>query len=273
MAQAKSAGPRAVSTAEFGAAVVERSKEIPVLVDFWAAWCGPCRTIAPILDRLAVEYDGRAEIAKVDTDAEPEIATRFGVRSLPTLAVFRHGELAEAVVGAQPEGVLRELLNRHAETSSDGERAEAVAIARNGDVDSAIATLERLVAAEPARHAHLHALVDVLLDSGRTEAASARLSHLPVNIETDPEIVRRRARLDLLQAARDTAPEAAPAASAARSFLDGRTEAALESWLEQLRAPATRSRAQAALRAAFTVLGDREELAAKYRRRMAALLH
>jgi putative thioredoxin len=273
MAEAQAAMPVAVTTAEFDAAVVERSQARPVLVDFWAAWCGPCRMVAPILEKLAVAYEGRADVVKVDTDAEPEIATRYGVRSLPTLAVFRHGRLADAVIGAQPESVLRDLLDRHVETPSDRERVEALQRAAGGDVDGAVAVLERLVAAEPARTPHLLALVDVLLDAGRAEAATARLQHLPANLETDPEIVRRRARLDLVRAAHGTAQEAAGLADAARAFLDGRREDAFERWLELLRASATRGAAQAALRAAFALLGDHDELAVKYRRRMAALLH
>jgi putative thioredoxin len=273
MSDAPTAMPRPVTTADFQTAVLDRSRQVPVLVDFWAAWCGPCRMVAPILERLAGAYEGRAEIVKVDTDAEPEVAARYGVRSLPTLAVFRHGALADAVIGAQPEGVLRDLLNRHVETPSDLERAAAAERARGGDVDGAVAALGDLVEREPGRVAHRLALLDVLLEAGRVAEAEARVSHLPVSLETDPEIVRRRARLELLKAAQDAAPEAAARAQAARSFLAGETESAFEAWLDQLRQPATRSHAQAALRAAFTLLGDHDELAVRYRRRMAALLH
>jgi putative thioredoxin len=271
MQQTPTVQPRAVSAAEFDAAVLERSRVRPVLVDFWAAWCGPCRTLAPVLDRLAVAYAGHAEVVKVDTDAEAELAARYGVRSLPTLALFRDGRLVEAVVGAQPEGVLRDLLDRHVEQPSDRERVAALEQAREGDVAAAVATLDRLVAAEPTRTVHLHALIDVLLDAGRADDAAARMQHLPVNVDVSPEIGRRRSRLELVRTAH--AIEAGERGDAARAFLAGSREQALERWLELLRAPAQREPVQRDLRAAFALLGDQDELAARYRRRMAALLH
>lgn len=271
MQQTTTVHPRTVATAEFEAAVLARSQDRPVLVDFWAAWCAPCRMLAPILERLATAYADRADVVKVDTDAEPELAGRYGVRSLPTLAVFRHGRMVDAVIGAQPEGVLRELLERHVERPSDRERAEAVEQARAGEVDAAVATLDRLVAAEPDRMPHLHALIDVLLDAGRADDAAARLQHLPVNVDVEPEIVRRRARLELVRAAH--APDGGARAAAARAFLGANREDAFERWLELLRGPGPRDQVQRDLRAAFTLLGDHDELATRYRRRLAALLH
>jgi putative thioredoxin len=271
MQQTPTMQPGAVSTADFDTAVLERSRERPVLVDFWAAWCGPCRSLAPVLDRLATAYAGQAEVVKVDTDAEPELASRYGVRSLPTLALFRDGQLLEAVVGAQPEGVLRDLLDRHVERPSDRERVAALEQASAGDVDGAIATLDRLHAAEPDRIAHLHALVDVLLDAGRADDAAARLQHLPVSVDVDPGIGRRRSRLELVRTAHDT--ESGTRGDAARAFLAGNREQAFERWLELLRAPGQREPVQRDLRAAFALLGDQHALAVRYRRRMAALLH
>ena len=147
----------------------------------------------------------------------------------------------------------------------------AIEQARAGNVDVAVATLERLVAAEPERALHLHALVDVLLDAGRADDAAARMQHLPVNVDVDPEIVRRRARLELVRTAR--APDAGARSDAASAFLESRREEAFERWLDLLRAAAQREAVQRDLRAAFTLLGDHDELAVKYRRRMAALLH
>ena len=104
--------PYPVSSTEFDAHVLARSRQLPVLVDFWAAWCGPCRAIAPLLDTLARDYAGRLEIAKVDTDADAALAARYGVRSLPTLAVFRDGRISEVLIGAQPERNLRAFIER-----------------------------------------------------------------------------------------------------------------------------------------------------------------
>jgi putative thioredoxin len=264
--------PRAVTTPEFDAAVLARSASVPVLVDFWAAWCAPCRALAPIVDRLAQAFAGRAEVVKVDTDAEAELAARYGVRSLPTIALFRHGKLVDAVIGAQPEGVLREMLERHVDRPSDAERIAALAIAKDGDVAAAVATLERLVAAEPDRVAHFYALIDVLLESGQRDAAADRLGHLPVSLEGDPEIARRRARLELLRAAADTAEDTRARADAARRFLAGEHDGAMDRWLELMRTAREREPAQRLLRAAFTLLDD-EARVLPYRRRMASALH
>lgn len=85
----------------------------PVLVDLWAEWCGPCRAVAPILDELAKDYGDRLTVAKVDIDSNPETAQRYGVRSIPTLMLFKDGELVETTVGVQPKAALAELVDRH----------------------------------------------------------------------------------------------------------------------------------------------------------------
>lgn len=101
------ATPLKVTEANF-AELVEASP-LPVLVDFWAAWCGPCRMIAPILDQLASELAGRVRIAKLNIDENPQLATRFGVRGIPTLLIFRNGREIDRIVGAQPK---QEILRR-----------------------------------------------------------------------------------------------------------------------------------------------------------------
>ncbi|MEM9688998.1 MAG: thioredoxin [Pseudomonadota bacterium] len=103
--------PVNVSDADFEQLVLNSDR--PVLVDFWAAWCGPCRTLAPTLDELAREHGGQVTIAKVNVDENPRAAQAFGIRSLPTLVLVKDAEVKETVVGVQPKSRLQEVINRH----------------------------------------------------------------------------------------------------------------------------------------------------------------
>jgi thioredoxin 2 len=114
------AGPVTVSDATFAADV--EGSPLPVLVDMWAPWCGPCRTVAPIVDQIAAELAGRVKVAKMNVDDNPATSSRFGVRSIPTLLVFKDGREVDRIVGAQPKAAIVGRLERHAAPAASADR-------------------------------------------------------------------------------------------------------------------------------------------------------
>jgi putative thioredoxin len=244
----------------FVEAVVETSRERPVLVDFWAPWCGPCRTLMPMLDRIADDYAGRFTLAKLNTDEAQGIAGHFGIRSIPTVLLFHNGEVVDQFVGVQPEGAIRDMLDRHlgeATTTDAGAdpRTDAEDALARRDATAAAAAIAELEAARP-EHPALRSL-------------RARLGFLEAAI-AQPDVMLLRARLE-----RDAADAAARHALAAHHALAGDYATAVTEWLELMR----RDRrfgddlARRSLLAAFDVLGDVDPLVLSTRRRMATLLH
>jgi putative thioredoxin len=189
-----------VGDADFEREVIERSREVPVVVDFWAAWCGPCRVLGPILERLADEHAGAFVLAKVDVDAAPETARRFGVRSIPLVLAFREGEPAAEFVGAQPEPVVREFLARILPTEADHLAAEGDEFAAGGHLQAAEeryrAALER-----EARHGRaLLGLARLLAERGEREEALGLLERIvptgPIGQEVEHFAAELRTRAE-----------------------------------------------------------------------------
>lgn len=143
--------PRAVfdvDTAQFDSLVVEASTKTPVLVDFWAAWCGPCKALAPVLEKLAGEAGAGFVLAKVDTDANQQLAAAMGIRSLPTVRLFVDGSAVAEFMGAQPESAVRRFLEQHLPAAVDSGAASAIeALLTTGDLGGARDALDALDAA------------------------------------------------------------------------------------------------------------------------------
>ena len=121
-----------VGMQNFQQLVLEKSVQKPVLVDFWADWCQPCLAIAPILEKLADEFDGKFEVAKVNADQEQELAGHFGIKSLPTMKLFYQGQIVDEKVGAIPEGEIRAMLDKHIVSESDQFMQALARFARGG---------------------------------------------------------------------------------------------------------------------------------------------
>lgn len=273
----------------FQADVLDASLNMPVLVDFWADWCGPCKMLTPVLERIAAEYAGRARVVKVNTDAEQELARAHGIRSLPTVRLFRHGRAVDEIIGLQPDSAVRDMVERYLERPSDRDRAEAAQLVAADRATEAVPLLERVLRDEPGNDEVRVELIEALTLAGRVEAAEEQLAALPMQLTEAPRVRAAAARLFFARTVVGQPGEAeleqrlaaepdnlaAASALAARQFLSGRPEPALERWLEVLR----RSRsfgdglARRSLLHAFELLPGQQDLVLRYRRQMMALLH
>ena len=167
-----------VTRANFDEAVLRASAQQPVLVDFWAPWCGPCRALSPILDRLAEAYAGRFTLAKLNTDEEPEIAARYGIRGIPNCKLFVDGKVADEFTGALPESALRDFLARALPSPAAPLVAQAQAQLAQGDARGALATLAAAEHAAPDDEDVLLTRVEALLAGNDGAAAMAAVEAL-----------------------------------------------------------------------------------------------
>ena len=133
----------------FAREVIDRSRDLPVLVDFWAEWCNPCKMLAPILAKLADELAGKFHLAKVDTDREQQIAAQYGVRSLPTVKLFKEGEVTDEFIGALPEKAIREFLERHLDRPADEALKQATELVDQDNRSEAITLLQEALIDDP----------------------------------------------------------------------------------------------------------------------------
>jgi putative thioredoxin len=272
----------------FSRLVLEASRETPVLVDFWAEWCAPCRSLAPILERLASEYGGRFVLAKVDTERSPGLAQEHGIRSLPTVRLFRDGRAVAEFLGAQPEGAVRAFLDQHLPRVSDEGLQRAMSLAEAGDVAGAAALLRDIRAADPTHPQVPELLAGMALRLGRLEEAEAVLKSLPAGRQQDPN---PRRLLALLAFARRAAESPPPAELEAQIERDPtRTEARWRLAAHRVEAGAFREAMELLLEIVrrdrrfeddagrrdlvtlFEILGEDNPLVGEYRARMVSLL-
>jgi putative thioredoxin len=266
----------AVTTANFPSEVVNASAEQPVLVDFWAPWCGPCRALGPVLEQVADENAGKIKVVKVNTDENQDLAQQFQIRSIPAVKLFRGGRVVDEFVGALPLAHVRAFLEPHLPSATAGEHEAARDLAGRGDYPGAIAKLREVADTDPANLDARRDLARYLALSGDVVAASKILGQLPPQAQSDTASNSVRALIHFAALATEEAARSdSLRAGAARSILGGSPDAAVESLLSRMqgdRAFATRAGREDLLQA-FALLPADDARVLAWRRRLAALLN
>ncbi len=178
-----------VTDATFEAEVIARSHEVPVVVDLWATWCGPCRTLGPIIEKVVAETDGKVVLAKVDTDANPQVANAFQVQSIPAVYALKDGKVVDGFIGAQPEWAVAEFVNRLIPTA---EQTEVERLIEAGDE----ASLRRALELEADNAEAVVALAELLVVDDRSDEALALLERIPPSADTRRVAALARAGVD-----------------------------------------------------------------------------
>jgi putative thioredoxin len=279
-----------VTRESFQSLVIEASSTTPVVVDFWAPWCAPCRALTPVLEKLAAEYAGRFVLARVNSDEEPELAARYGVRGIPNVKAFIGGEPVAEFSGALPENAVRQFLDNFLPSPSDDLQMEAFERYRaDRDLDAAMALLDRAQQIDPRNEDVKFNRAALLVEAGRHAEARAMIETLTPLAQMDERVTHLKSRLDLAEGAAGAASEDAleKRIEANAADLDARLElahvyVAREEYrraLEQLLAIVERDRkfgddiARKTMLKVFELLGNQGELVSEFRKRLARTMY
>ena len=273
----------------FQTLVIDKSNEIPILVDFWAAWCNPCQMLLPIVTRLAEEYQGKFHLVKVNSDEQQALAAQFGVRSLPTLKIFWQGEVVEEIMGAQPEPVLRQMLDQYVQVEVDPRILQAQELLEQGQMAEAHLLMQQAHEGEPENLQITTDLIRLTVMMGDHAKANEMIAELPRETRESAEINELSAQIQFAGIIQDS-PDADTLQQnidqdatdldsryklAAWRVMEGDFDTALQQLLEIMKRDRgwQDDQARKSILAIFDMIPGHTDLISKYRRQMFNLLH
>jgi putative thioredoxin len=276
-----------VTDQTFATEVLERSKTVPVVVDFWAAWCGPCRMLGPVLEKLASEYQGKFILAKVDVDSNPNVAMQFGIRGIPAVKAFYNSQVVNEFTGALPEPQVRQFIDGLVPSNADLLAKQGYDWEMSGQLAMAVTNYQAALAEKRDHYVAMVGLGRVLLKQGELEAALSLLDQIPAGVQersiADALIATAQFRqfangyteADLrAKVGADANDVASRYALASLLAMEERYPEAMDEFLEIIRRDRKYNDdgARKAMLALFTVIGEDHAIIQTYRRKLANVL-
>jgi len=278
-----------VTETNFTQEVIEASHKTPVLIDFWATWCEPCKNLMPVLNKLADEYAGQFLLAKVEIDQEQNLATQFAVRSVPTVKMVVNGEIVNEFTGALPEAQIREFINKHIAQADDSPLQRAITAYQQGEIEPALEKMQEILLAEPENPMVRIEFANMLMREKRFDDARDLLNSLSTDDKNNPTALALLGQLESIDSVIDAPDiesllqtiEQEPANCLAREQLSahyklrGDYAAAMDQLLEIVRRDRNYNdeAGRTGLLKIFEMLGHQHELVGQYRRKLAQTLN